>query len=170
MGNPRKPTALKLVDGNPGHRPIAKNEPKPVLIDRASCPHRLKGRLRDAWNEVAPVAFAMKIVTDADLVALESLAVALGRVWIAEESLEKPVIFRWVDDDGVKQEMQICGAGEVTYVANGIQRSRAEIGQIQAGLAQVRALLGLFGMTPADRSRTATIKRDDDRPDGFSQF
>ena len=48
-GRKPKPTALKLVEGNPGHRPINHNEPRPNRV-APPCPDVLKDEERLAWD------------------------------------------------------------------------------------------------------------------------
>ncbi len=55
MPMPRKPTVLKVVQGNPGRRPLPENEPipdgKPVR------PKWVKGRAKKVWDEVVGQLF-----------------------------------------------------------------------------------------------------------------
>ena len=55
MAMPRKPTALKLVTGNPGRRPLPQNEPKPT--GKPLQPKWLRGRAAKIWKEIAPQLF-----------------------------------------------------------------------------------------------------------------
>ncbi len=48
-----KPTALKVIQGNPGHRPLPENEPEPVSWD-GEAPAWVKAAGRKVWDELAP--------------------------------------------------------------------------------------------------------------------
>ena len=64
-GRKPKPTALKEVLGNPGHRTISTNEPKPpqgVVLK----PKFLKGRAAKIWDEYAPSLAKMGVLTPVD--------------------------------------------------------------------------------------------------------
>lgn len=59
------PTALKLLHGNPGRRPLNKREPKP----RKGVPRRptwLRGEARDHWDETVRQLQEMGVLTVAD--------------------------------------------------------------------------------------------------------
>jgi phage terminase small subunit len=64
-GRHPKPTALKVLQGNPGKRALPKDEPTPT--GKATKPKWLKankgGRV---WDEYAPIVDAMGLLTDAD--------------------------------------------------------------------------------------------------------
>ena len=49
MGRIPKPTALKLINGNPGKRPLNENEPKPE-VKAPAMPEFLEGEERAAWK------------------------------------------------------------------------------------------------------------------------
>jgi phage terminase small subunit len=63
-GRKPKPTHLKLVQGNPGKRPLNKSEPVP------SCgclkPKFLKGRAANIWDEYAPELERIGVLTAVD--------------------------------------------------------------------------------------------------------
>jgi phage terminase small subunit len=56
-----KPTILKLVQGNPGHRRIPRGEPMPS--GKPVPPNWLNGRAVELWDEVSSLAFWL---TEAD--------------------------------------------------------------------------------------------------------
>jgi len=60
-----KPTALKEIMGNPGHRPLAQNEPDPQ--GAVICPRFLKGRAKRLWNECAPPLIACGVLKATDV-------------------------------------------------------------------------------------------------------
>jgi phage terminase small subunit len=67
-GRPPKPTALKLMTGNPGRRPLPKDEPAPPKGD-VLAPAWLKRDRRSmaAWNEYAPKLIEMGVLTVVDV-------------------------------------------------------------------------------------------------------
>ena len=67
MASPKpKPTALKILQGNPGRRPLNKREPKPKKSLR--CPAGLSPRARTEWRRLAPELFRLGLLTMADQV------------------------------------------------------------------------------------------------------
>jgi len=60
-----EPTALKLVHGNPGKRPLNKAEPRPARR-RPRRPDWLEGEAQAAWDELIPMLDAMGVLTEVD--------------------------------------------------------------------------------------------------------
>jgi phage terminase small subunit len=61
---PAKPTALKIIQGNPGKRPLNQHEPKPA--SGCAKPKFLKGRAARIWDEYAPELERIGILTAVD--------------------------------------------------------------------------------------------------------
>jgi hypothetical protein len=55
VGKSRKPSHLRLIEGNSGHRPIPENEPVPV--GRPVKPKSLRGVAARLWDEMIEPAF-----------------------------------------------------------------------------------------------------------------
>ena len=78
-GPNRKPTALRILEGNPSKRPLP-NEPKrealtaEEIIER--CPERLGTEEREHFRYYAELYAPSKIITLTDLIMLENLAIA----------------------------------------------------------------------------------------------
>jgi phage terminase small subunit len=61
---PAKPTALKIIQGNPGKRPLNRHEPKPA--PRCARPKFLNGRAARIWDEYAPELERIGVLTAVD--------------------------------------------------------------------------------------------------------
>ncbi len=72
-GRPPKPTALKLVAGNPGGRTLNDGEPEPVLLNDLKPSKRMEPRSKLIWLELAPMLRSMQVLTVADVLSLEML-------------------------------------------------------------------------------------------------
>lgn len=72
-GRPPKPSALKLVAGNPGKRATNAAEPEPMLLNDLKPPKHLSARSAAVWKEVAPMLRRLQVLTEADVIALEML-------------------------------------------------------------------------------------------------
>jgi phage terminase small subunit len=83
-GKPPKPTVLKLITGNPGHRPINQNEPKP----KAGCtkPSFLDEAASAVWDEFAPELIRVGLLTEADRLTFGRLCV------LAAQIIRQPVV------------------------------------------------------------------------------
>lgn len=85
-----EPTALRVLRGNPGRRPLNVDEPQPEPITaqdkRAECPAWLTGDARLLWKRVAPEAIRKGLLTVLDLPAFEALCQSYAR-WRQFEKL-----------------------------------------------------------------------------------
>ena len=69
-GRRPKPTQLKILQGNPGRRPLNQKEPQPSL-DKPEKPERLGHYGDEVWDELLEELFHMRVMTKADRRALE---------------------------------------------------------------------------------------------------
>src|SRR5690606_36938676 len=68
-GRKPKPTNLKVLEGNPGKRPLNQNEPKPKPI-RPKCPTWLDKEAEKMWRSLAPELESLHLLTIIDVAAL----------------------------------------------------------------------------------------------------
>ena len=78
MARPRKPTALKLVRGNPGKRAINGHEPEPNLLNDLEPPAHLPEAVAAVWRELAPKLRRAQVLTEMDTALLEMTCSALA--------------------------------------------------------------------------------------------
>ena len=64
MANPRKPTALRLLAGNPGRRPIPAGEPS-FEVCPTTCPDWLTGEASALWDKLAAALDSNGMLTHA---------------------------------------------------------------------------------------------------------
>jgi P27 family predicted phage terminase small subunit len=152
-GPKRKPTALKLVSGNPGHRKLPKNEPK-LAPQLPACPTSFDDsergmRRRRAWSDLAQILLGMRVLTVADAIALEIAAIDLARVREADEHLQVE--------------------GEMRKSKRGTEYVNPWTGVLANAEKKLWNALACFGMTPADRSKVSTVG-DDQQENAFGQF
>ena len=136
-GPPPKPTALKLLQGNPGKRRINTREPKP---DRSvpRCPSWLTPGAKRVWQRLVPQLGKMGMLTVVDQDALAAYCQTYARWRAAEEYLAKHGdVYPLRDDRGKIRYMQ-----QFPQVA--IARNL---------LLTLRAYQQEFGLTPSSRSR-----------------
>jgi P27 family predicted phage terminase small subunit len=78
------PTKLKLLRGNPAHRPI-KREPEPIALARVpDPPDYLDDDAAGEWRRVAPELHRLGLLTLVDTQSLATYCQAYGR-WLAAE-------------------------------------------------------------------------------------
>jgi P27 family predicted phage terminase small subunit len=144
MANPRTPTHLKLVTGNPGKRAMPKNEPKPKRKMPARPPHLSEGA-KKAWNQLSKLLFRMGVLTEADGFALEQLCETRAEILEAQQTIA---------EEGRYQHVTTKAGGEMIRLHPAVtQKGDAE--------RRYRAWLNEFGLTPAARSKVKAAEEND---------
>lgn len=135
-GRKPKPTALKLIAGNPGKRAINRREPRPPA-SKPTCPAHLSPTAKAEWRRIAGVMHRIGILTQVDRAALAAYCQAYGR-WVAAERklTETPALIK--SPSGYVQQSPWLS------VAN---KQLELMGRYMAEL----------GITPAARSRVAAV-------------
>lgn len=129
-GRKPKPTAVKELAGNPGHRPLNKREPKPRTAVRR--PRGLTGLRRAFWDEHAPELERLQILTGVDSPAFRLMTEAYA--FALEAAAE-------VRHDGFTVEGR-----------DGVKKNpTAQVFRDNAAL--FKSLAVEFGMTPSARAR-----------------
>jgi P27 family predicted phage terminase small subunit len=134
-GRPPKPTALKVLEGNPGKRKVNENEPQPAKPESLAPPPWLDEFGLEAWEQLAPelARLGMLTVLDMPLFALSCQLYSLARrSGKATRSLT--------------QRSKANG-----YVA------RPQVGQFTQGLNTLRQIWAEFGVTAAARTRLGVV-------------
>lgn len=148
-GRPPKPTALKLVEGNPGKRAMNKQEPDPTYLRDLAAPEWLHPAARAVWDEVAPKLASAKLLTEVDVQALAMGCVAIAQyrqaVRVAGDKLVKSKVVE--DDEGKPIE-----TGEHLNPWLLVQ---------SMSFKQAMAIFQQFGMSPAARTRIAIQPQGD---------
>lgn len=132
-GPPKKPSALRLLEGDTSHRPQNKREPKPALLKKAlAAPDWLTREGRSVWKRVVPELQRLNLLSKLDLDALGAYCASVGRARKAEAILKR---------------------GGLTVKVNGQVQRRIEIGIARDSWKDARAFAGELGLTPAARTR-----------------
>jgi P27 family predicted phage terminase small subunit len=139
-GHNRKPTAVKKLEGNAGHRTLNESEPTPAPGE-PKMPAGMSTQAQRFWGELLPVVTGMKVMTPADAVALGQLCMALDRRMQAEEAISKHgILIAELGADGKTGKVKMNPA---VRVASDAER-------------HVRAYLSAFGLEPSARSKIST--------------
>lgn len=145
-GPPPRPVALKILEGNPGKRPLPKNILKPRL--GAPCPEWLSSTASAHWKRLAPMLERLGLLTEVDQSALACLCDALADLEWANETIE---------EEG-RTQMGVAGTA-IAHPAVLIARQARE---------HVRKFASEFGLTPSTRSR-AELAGDEGDSEGDEQ-
>jgi len=143
-----KPTALKILEGKLGHRPLPKNEPKPK-VGAPSAPDWLDKAARAEWERIVPELDAIGLLTKVDGFVLGAYCSRLS-AWIA---LEKKIAKR-----GAVYKI-------TSTMGNSYYKARPEVAIAKEYLRDVRILAAELGLTPSARASMHSSKDSDDGSD-----
>jgi phage terminase small subunit len=87
-GKNKKSDDRRELEGNAGHRPLNKKEPRPSTGEPAM-PADLSIKARIIWKQLVPLLLEMKVLTVADSEALAALCTARVRWRQAEDLVER---------------------------------------------------------------------------------
>jgi P27 family predicted phage terminase small subunit len=84
------PTHLKLLRGNPAHRPLNKDEPEPsVPIAPPSAPEFLSEYAHAEWDRVAKELYQLRLLTTVDIAPLAAYCESYAAWRTAVEKLKE---------------------------------------------------------------------------------
>lgn len=132
QGRKPKPTALKLLAGNPGKRAVNHAEPKPrVILPRP--PEHLSDDEKNKWKLTVRELHPLGLITAIDKDAL---------------AMYCTIYVRWI-----KAEKMVRDKGEIIKTAAGNIIQNPYLSIANRALEQLNKLGAEFGMTPSSRSR-----------------
>lgn len=144
-GRRPKPTALKILQGNPGHRRLNPREPKPSPGIPVSL-IALSTKSQATYAALAAQLEAMGVLTIADGSALELLADVLTEYRAARDV---------VQTKGATYSCRTKNNGQMT-------RIRPEVRIAESAMKRALAMLTEFGLTPAARTKVTAAPTDED--------
>lgn len=147
-GRRPKPTALKILDGNPGKRAIDdEHEAKPRPVRFESPPKHLDDEAKREWRRMIRKLAPLGLYTEIDRPALVAYVVAWSR--------------------HVDAETKIREKGLVIDSPNGFPMISPWASIANKAWAQMVRALAEFGMSPSSRTRVKAEKPDDEEGDGW---
>lgn len=148
-GRPPKPTALKLVAGNPGKRSMNKQEPDPTYLQDLTPPAWLRDDARAVWSELAPIMSTAKLLTEVDVQAFAMGCVAIAQYRMATDRIGDAAVKHRIVEDGDGNPVE---AGEHINPWALVQSMTFK---------QAMSVFEKFGMTPQARTRIAIQPQGD---------
>ena len=146
-GRKPKPTALKVLEGNPGKRPLPQNEPKPKPI-APERPTWLTGEGKKMWERLAPELERLGLLTALDGEAFAAACQRWGTYVDCQKYLKKHGrTYTYTNKAGAENEIE-----------------RPQVKIAQKALDQFRAFCSEFGLTPSSRTRieVKTLEGEED--------
>jgi len=134
-GRKPKPTAMKRLEGNPGHRPLNDREPK-LPRGIPTCPRELSSAAKRHWKHLAIQLWNVGILTEID----QSVLAALCMEWVT-----------WLD-----AKAKLSKQGLVTLSGSGSLKPSPYITISNQAMANILRILAELGMTPSSRTRVKT--------------
>jgi len=132
-GRKPKPTTIRLLEGNPGKRPLNRREPKPPA-GVPECPEFLDDEARAEWYRSVTVLKDMRLLTPADRSALAAYCMTYSR---------------WV-----QAEAQVRKFGSIVKSPEkGFPMKSPYLIIAEQSLETMRKFMVEFGLTPSSRSR-----------------
>ena len=131
-GRKPKPTALKVLEGNPGRHSLNEYEPVPPK-SKIQCPKWLEAEAKKEWRRLAPSLEAMGVLTTVDISAFAGYCQAYARWKEAEEFITQH--------------------GSIFQTPSGYVQQVPQVSIAQQNLKIMQSFCSEFGLTPATRSR-----------------
>ena len=135
------PSALKLLQGNPGKRPINKAEPKPKPARKPKAPLELDDDAKKEWRRVVAELDQLGLLSKLDITVLAAYCVAFARFKQANEALKSVA----------EKDPAFKGRLIKTKQGNWIQNPL--IGIARRAASDMTLFASEFGMTPSSRTR-----------------
>ena len=138
QGRKPLPTALKLIQGNPGKRPIKFDDFRPATAV-PSLPRHLKREAKKEWLRITRQLVQYGMISEVDRGVIAMLCTTWGRYVEAELMIEKAT--------------KSGSSGLFVKTPNGFPVQSPWLAVSNKAIETYRALCGEFGLTPASRTR-----------------
>lgn len=146
-GRPRKPAALRIIEGNRGKRDI----PDEVQIDdeMPDCPAHLTGLARSQWKVLAPKLHGAGLLQSVDADALAAYCIAYQQ---------------WRDATTI-----IKREGMTFLTIRGVRGIHPAVKIQQKALSLMQQLMSQFGLSPKARANLGGAGKSNKPEDPFSK-
>ena len=151
-GRKPKSTALKLINGNPGRRPLNMQEPQ-LQSGIPDKPDWFDTYASEEWDRITSNLNGQRIFTKNDLGILVSICIAY------EQLRETLAIIKELGRSYVVEDM----GGNTHY------KARPECVRFETAQKEYRTLLAEIGFTPSSRSKVKTLP-EPPKPKGTAKF
>ena len=131
-GRKPKPTAVKVLEGHPGKRPLNMYEPVPEK-KAPECPSWLNDEAKAEWDRLADKMMNLGTLTEMDMAAFAGYCQSYARWKEAEEFIEKH--------------------GTIVKTPSGYWQQVPQVSIAQTNLKVMLKFCSEFGLTPSSRSR-----------------
>jgi len=137
-----KPSGLRLLEGNPAKRALPADEPKPLGC-APDMPRYLDSEARREWKRLVPILLCMRVLTEADGVALGNLCQAISILGRAHKDMRKAT--------------KAGSSGLLMKTPSGYIQQSPLIGIINGQAEVINRISREFGLTPSSRMRLSAL-------------
>lgn len=169
-----KPTALKLMAGNPGKRPLNLSDGVNPLIEIPTPPKHLGRAALKEWRRITPILEDLGLVSGLDLAALALYCQSYGML------VELELAFNAKVAHGVAQGLSASDAvlsASIGTTPSGYQQQSVLIQLVRSHREEVNRYLAHFGLSPSARARVtpsnymqSSLPGIDEAVSGFARF
>lgn len=153
MRKPHRPTAIKILQGEPNKDRINYNEPQPE--GTTTVPRWLNRQAKTEWKRIVPELYRLGLLTKIDRSSLAAYCQAYGR-WVQVENKINALIKKQAEGDEANAYLLKTQAGNIIISPLLSVANRC--------LDQMKTFLVEFGMTPISRTRLE-MKPEDKKDD-----
>lgn len=157
------PTNLRLLEGNPGRRPLNEREPLPPE-DRPEAPGYLDGLALAEWDRLAEDLYGMGVLTVIDVSTFAAYCLAYGRWRKAEADLDACI------KAALANPKDKTSGGALAETSNGNLVQNPLVGIANVARRDMIRLAAEFGLSPSSRTLLEAGKRGEDDPIGRRYF
>lgn len=125
-----KPTKLKILNGNPGKRPLNEHQPQPSAGE-PQCPDWMPAEAKRKWRELVPELLRIGMLTVVDRETLAAYCLACSELKQATERLQKD--------------------GRYQTTKNGYLTDHPAVAQQRSAMEVIKRFSVLFGLDPSSR-------------------
>jgi P27 family predicted phage terminase small subunit len=143
----KKPNKLKLVEGNPGKRPI-KEQPN-LEIKNLKCPIWLNEEAKKEWERVFTLLEKLGLISDIDMTIFAMYCQNYARWKQAETELN---------------EENLKVMGRTGYIVNPLVKIS------QTYQTRLKISIEKLGLSPSDRANLDIAMNDDNEDDGIAKY
>ncbi len=152
-GRKPKPTALKLLAGNPGRRPLPKHEPQPKRV-MPSAPEHLSRQAAIAWGSMGVRLDRLGVLTENEPEALEELCECYAEILTLRSDIAEHGRFQTI----------------TTTAGDKVDKPRAQYTALCDASRRFQSLMNDFGLTPSSRTRVSTVLDADNADPAAAYF
>jgi len=148
-----KPTELKVLEGNRGHRPMVNDGQLRPLVEIPDPPKHLGKEARKEWKRITVELVRYNIVSRLDQQMLGMLCQAVERVALFEMALQRRMLRILADNKAQPEREQDPAQAYISRTPQGYEMQCVEYQLLNKEREMLMKLLGEFGLSPAMRAR-----------------